>query len=341
MKLTKNINFDIVRFISALMIIAIHMYPFTCISKLVDYNLTRILFRICVPLFFSITGFFAMPRALKDTEYLCKYTIKITKIYLLSILLYLPINIYIGYFNDFSFIKIIKDILIDGTFYHLWYFPALILGIWLTYLFVKKIKNTKIIAVTLGVLYIIGLFGDNYYGLIANTPLTNIYSFIFKIFAYTRNGLFFAPIFIYMGYYFSNRENKVSISSNIIIIIALIALMLIEGNILYYYNIPRHSSMYLFLVPLVYFIFNLLTINKDIKNFLLSDIATLIYILHPLVIIIYSTGAKIVSLSILNNSIISYIIVSIGTILLSFIIVKIKNYRIVEKEYDKKLNLKI
>ena len=48
-------------------------------------------------------------------------------------------NIYMGKFNNISIFSIIKDILINGTLYHLWYFPALILGIWITYYFIKKL----------------------------------------------------------------------------------------------------------------------------------------------------------------------------------------------------------
>ena len=43
-----------------------------------------------------------------------------------------------------------------------------------------------------GLLYLVGLGGDSYYGLTCQLPaLEALYGEIFQIFAYTRNGLFF------------------------------------------------------------------------------------------------------------------------------------------------------
>lgn len=342
MKLMKKINLDIARFIAALMIVAIHMYPFTCISELVDYNLTRILFRVGVPFFLLITGYFMIAKSLDNKEYIRKYTTKILIMYFISIIIYIPINIYSGYFHNFNIISFIKNIIINGTMYHLWYFPALIMGIWVTYFLTKYIKNRYVQMGIFIILYVIGLFGDNYYGLIKNISIINsFYAVIFNVFNYTRNGLFFTPIFIYMGYLFNKASKKWSFTINILGLLLSLIFMLIEGNILYHYGIPRHSSMYVFLLPVSYFIFSILTGSTSSSNKMIRDISTLIYILHPLFIVGSRILVKITHLSILTNSLISYVIVLILTITCSYILVKIKNYYQEEKEYDKKLNLKI
>ena len=136
--MNKKINIDVARFVVSFLVIAIHISPFININQEFNFFFTRILGRIAVPLFFMITGYFVIDGCLKDKNKLKKYTIKILKIYLFCIILYLPINIYMGKFNNISIFSIIKDILINGTLYHLWYFPALILGIWITYYFIKK-----------------------------------------------------------------------------------------------------------------------------------------------------------------------------------------------------------
>jgi len=141
----KKLNLDIFRFIAALMIVAIHIYPLAVFNQNVDYFFTRVIFRIGVPLFLMITGFFVLPKALKDKNKLKDYTFKILKIYILSILIFLPINIYSGTFKNLDIINVLKDIFINGTMYHLWYFPALILGIWITY-FLLKYVSTSLIA---------------------------------------------------------------------------------------------------------------------------------------------------------------------------------------------------
>lgn len=47
--------------------------------------------------------------------------------YLGATILYMPINLYAGNFR-IDFWDIIKMLIMDGTFYHLWYFPAMIIG---------------------------------------------------------------------------------------------------------------------------------------------------------------------------------------------------------------------
>lgn len=162
--MNKKINIDVARFVVSFLVIAIHISPFININQDINFFFTRVLGRIAVPLFFMITGYFVIDGCLKDKSKLKKYTIKILKIYLFCIILYLPINIYMGKFNNISIFSIVKDILINGTLYHLWYFPALILGIWITYYFIKKLGNRKTFIIVI-VLYIIGLLGDSYYGL--------------------------------------------------------------------------------------------------------------------------------------------------------------------------------
>jgi len=318
-------NIDIMRLIASILVIAIHTYPLTIISESLDYAFTRVIFRIAVPLFLLITGYFILPAALEDKNKLIDYTKKILKMYLISMLIYLPINIYNHYFTDFTIIKFLKDVFLNGTFYHLWYFPALILGTWLVYLLIKTGKN-KLVVTIVFLLYLIGLFGDSYYGLIANTAVNKFYDIIFNIFTYTRNGLFYVPIFLYMGYSFKSIKDKINIKTNITLIIVFTCLMLIEGMLLYSFNIPRHNSMYLFLIPLSYFIFNFGIYYSNGSNKKIRNIASWIYILHPLFIIIIRLLAKILHLDILiDNSLIMFILVALSTVTFATILETIKN----------------
>ena len=253
----KKINIDITRFLIALCIVAIHVYPFVSFNETFDYMITRVLFRIGVPFFLMLTGYYILPKVLKNKQVLKEYTFKILKLYVISILIYLPINIYNGYFSHFEILTFIKDIFINGTFYHLWYFPALILGLWITYYCIKKFTFSQVICFAI-FLYIIGLFGDSYYGMIKNTFLKNVYDCLFCLFDYTRNGLFYAPIFLYVGYYFSIQKHKITDKKNTYFLFLSFLTMMIEGFLLYYFHIPKHNSMYLFLLPLSYFFFEFL-----------------------------------------------------------------------------------
>lgn len=329
----KIINIDLCRLVAALMIVAIHTYPFEIINNNLDYLITRVLFRIAVPLFFMITGYFLLPKALKHKEKIIDYLKKIIKLYFISIIIYLPINIYMDYFRKSNLLEIIKDLLMNGTFYHLWYFPALILGVTLVYIMIKKM-NQKTISIIVFLLYLFGLLGDSYYGFTKNIFfLKDLYNLIFKLFSYTRNGLFYAPIFIYIGYILNNKPNKLSYQKNIILIFISTISLLIEGTLLYYLKIPKHTSMYLSLLPLSYLIFNLLINTKLTTNKKIRNIATLLYILHPLFIVVIRFCFKLVNLEApLANNMFNYLIVSISTIIFSIIIINLKELLLSKKK---------
>lgn len=323
--MSKKINIDIWRFIVSFLIVAIHISPFAKISPEFDFFFTRILGRIAVPLFLMITGYYILDRALKDKQVLVDYTKKILKIYLLCILLYLPINIYMGSFKNIDIITILKDVFINGTLYHLWYFPALIVGVWITYYLVKKLGRKKTLITTI-LLYIIGMFGDSYYGItIMNQITKNIYEFMFNIFDYTRNGLFYVPIFICLGHIVRTATRK-NTKLDLLYALLFFILMSVEGSILHCYNLQRHDSMYLFLIPLMYFLFCYLMVHSKTSNKKIRNIATYIYIFHPLFIVGIRFVSGIIGMDkiFVENNLILYLLVCISTTIFAFLIEKIK-----------------
>ena len=91
-----------------------------------------------------------------------------------------------------------QKLLIDGTLYHLWYFPAVLLGVVIARGLARLGLPAALAAALL--LYLIGLGGDSYYGLTAQLPaLDALYGGLFRLCSYTRNGLFLAPLFLLLG----------------------------------------------------------------------------------------------------------------------------------------------
>lgn len=326
MERKNKIGVDKLRLIASILIIAIHIYPLASINENLDFIFTHVICRIGVPIFLMITGFFVLPGAIKDRKRLIEYTKKIVEVYIISMIIYFPVNIYAGKLKGIGIIGILKEIFINGTFYHLWYFPALILGIWITYFLIKNIKENKVRIIVI-LLYVIGLFGDSYYGLTEKLEITkNIYNIIFNIFEYTRNGLFYVPIFIYLGYMIQHTNLKINKKQNIIYIIITLILMVIEGLILHQFKLQRHDSMYIMLIPLMILIFNLIMQNKGENNKKLRSISTTIYIMHPIFIILIRGVAKVVHLQniMIDNSVINYILVVISTVIFSICFEEIK-----------------
>ncbi|MCI8621900.1 MAG: acyltransferase family protein [Clostridia bacterium] len=141
----KKIGLDKFRVISAILIVAIHTFPLLSVNEMLDFIFTHVICRIGVPFFLMVTGFFTLPKAISGgKKNLFKYTLRILKIYLICIIIYLPVNLYAGQLKNIGIIEILKLVFIDGTFYHLWYFPALILGIWITYFLLKHFKKQTV-----------------------------------------------------------------------------------------------------------------------------------------------------------------------------------------------------
>jgi len=320
----KKVGIDHYRLIAAFLVVAIHISPFASINSEFDFIFTRILCRVAVPFFLMITGYFVLPRALSNKEELKRYIFKIAEIYLVSISVYLPLSIYANYFTDINFGGILKLILMDGTFYHLWYFPALIFGMLFIYLLFKVCDDEKVGTIVF-FLFVIGLFGDSYYGISTKIPfLKSFYDYLFIFSSYTRNFLFYVPIFLYMGYSF-RRKNWTSFKSKWLLFFFLICL-LIEGYTLHILGMQRHDSMYFFLVPVMYFLFNLILESIDRPCKKIRNIATYIYIMHPFFIVVVRNIAKILKIEafVIQNSLILYICVVLFSFLFGLLFEKFK-----------------
>lgn len=202
----KSGGLDIFRIIAALLVISIHTSPFSGISENLDFFVTRIVARVAVPFFFMVTGqyilsdFYNQNRKNKpDASKIWNYIKKLFFMYIISIIIYIPIGIYAGHYRGLDLLGAPKMLLFDGTFYHLWYFPACIIGVLLVYGMSRWLDIGMMTAIAV-VLYIVGLLGDSYYGLTVKVPALNvIYNAMFRAFSYTRNGFFFAPVFLVLG----------------------------------------------------------------------------------------------------------------------------------------------
>lgn len=193
---------DRFKFIAAFFVVAIHTSPLSSFSANADFLLTRVLARTAVPFFLMVTGYFLLPQYLfeksMDRRPLLRFLKKTVLLYGIAILLYLPVNVYAGHFQGAGIGELIRKVLFDGTFYHLWYLPAVLLGVPLVCWAGSRLPF-RILAGSCVLLYLIGLFGDSHYGFIANSPIASFYDAVFHVFSYTRNGLFYVPIFLVMG----------------------------------------------------------------------------------------------------------------------------------------------
>lgn len=210
-------SIDLVKFIMAFAVIAIHTQPI--IEK--NNSIYSIIIRMAVPFFFLATGFLLAIKIEDDKnnsiEIIKKYLIKTVKMYILWSIIYLPLAIYGYVLNGTPIMKAlisyIKGFLLIGEHYNswpLWYLLSTIYAIIVVLLFYKKRISTKKIFVFVIGISIISFGLDALTGY--NSELPNALQFLKKIIASTIiNGrILQGLIYIPLGIIIANRKvNKI------------------------------------------------------------------------------------------------------------------------------------
>lgn len=315
---------DYFRMAAALMVIAIHVAPFAAWNKKIDFLITCCLGRVAVPFFFMTTGYFVLAPYIHSggqrKKPVLRFIVKNILLYLTVTLCYLPLTIYSGNLPK-GIAGWIKWLFFDGTFYHLWYFPAAITGCVLL-MYLTKPSVYAALAVSI-LAYIIGVMGDSWYGIIKSSPLPHaFYDGIFYISSYTRNGIFFAPVFLLAGALLAWSRYRCSDRTCYAGLTISLLLMLSEGFFTYILKLQRHNSMYFFLLPVMYFLFQLLLRAHGKAPAWIRKSSMLVYIIHPAVIILLRGIARAMKLTdiLIENNFIQYLCVcalSVGIACLS------------------------
>ncbi len=337
---------DRFRLVGALLVVAIHTSPLTVFSAEADFFLTRVLARVAVPFFLMVTGQFVLPRILQPGpragRRLLRYLARTGLLYLTCILLYLPLGIYAGHYKELTLTEILRLLIWDGTFYHLWYFPACMLGIILLYLFSRRLR-LRTLTILCAILYLLGLSGDSYYGLTAYLPpLRSLCDLGFHVWSYTRNGLFLAPLFLIMGarmgelhgqnpYSTKNtlgNESSGSRLPEVPILAAGLVLALLgmtgEAFVLRHLESLRHDSMYLLLAPVMFCLYGLLLRWPCGACPNLRRISMLVYILHPAVIVAVRICARLPHmLPLMEHSLIHYLAVCTASLAAAWLLAEL------------------
>ena len=311
MRTKEYTGIDVFRLAAAFLMVAIHTSPLADVSETGDFILTRVLARVGVPFFFMTSGFFLISRDVCYMKRLWDFEKKTLVIYGAAILLYLPVNVYQGYFQTEHFLPtLLRDLVFDGTLYHLWYLPAAMLGALLAWGLVRRFGERRALAAA-AVLYLIGLFGDSYYGLAEQlSGVRCFYTQLFQVSDHTRNGIFFAPLFFLLGGILAQTERK-RLSVCVQGFCVSFCLMLAEALLLRRFSLQRHDSMYLFLPFCMYFLFGGLLHIRGKRLAFLRDVSLVIYLIHPLVIVMLRPAARLLGLweLLVENSVVHFLTV--------------------------------
>ena len=301
-------NLNVLKYISSILIIVLHLRPFLNFSNELDLAFNNIVTRICVPIFFMITGYFVAKKEKENKNYIKDYIKKTIPLYFVWSLLYIPVAVgtiiqYLPIINEYiSKINIALPLLIilsvillpiivlvalcyTGVYYHLWYFPAIIFSL----LVLKKWKKKFNIKYLLMISFTLLLFGatETYYGTL---PLSvkRIVSYYYNIFFTTRNFLFFGLFYVVLGYYLGTKKKVYSKYCFLKLIVSFF-LLTFEAILLHDTN-RLNSNILLSCIPLTYYLFiSSIYITNSVKlDFQFGTYSKYYYLIHPMVIFVIS-----------------------------------------------------
>lgn len=256
----RNLNIDIFRLFLSLLIITPHIQPLFEEDSLMGWLISNGIARIAVPCFFLISGYF-MHQKFSDKVLLRKYLLHLLIIYIVWSLIYLP-----TYYNTVEPRSLITFTLMG--YYHLWFLPALIVGVILLYASQRVIQKDNFILVIAIILYLSGF-------------LIESLNFPYRIF---YNGIFFGFPFIVFGYYL--KKNEKSIKQDYIYILLMISLLFlfVESYLGYRSDFYRNIFLSLSILCPVLFLLILRLKPRRYNNNYIGAIASGIYLVHILVI---------------------------------------------------------
>lgn len=207
-------SLDIAKFFCAILIISAHFAAERgSFPTLIDYGFS--VYIIGVPFFFACSGFLffkkldSLATKAEKKSYFISYQKRIWIMYGLWSLIYVSTR-FIGWlrkgtFTLEKFLDWLHKAIVFQTYETIWFLPALAIGIAIAYFLVIKLSKKKMLAVVV-IFYIIGMLGYTYKFVIDGTPIGEAFDLYIKLFVTTRNGIFNAVPFIYMGCLVSRKE---------------------------------------------------------------------------------------------------------------------------------------
>lgn len=282
---------SLVQYLGSLLVIIIHSGQL--INNEIIHFITKSLFaRLAVPIFIISTAYFYRLNII-NKEKKAHYFKALLKQYLFWSLLYLPLGI--EYFVSQKYpielfpLAFSLGFIYIGTYYHLWYYPALIFSL----LFLDKVLKHfpyKIIFSFFLILYLFGTL-ETYSSYLQGKWLLDFYYLTHDFFLTYRNGLFYSSIFVLIGFKLASPlENSFLIKKRSILIALAIILYLTEGYLIFV-KPGFDKNFFLALIPLsfylMYYVLNFQSLSFSLQiNQGLRYLAKMNYLLHPFIIYI-------------------------------------------------------
>lgn len=259
----RNYSIDIFKLVLSFFVIGLHLHFFEDFNQKIGYFFNQGVFRIAVPIFLLINGYYF--EKINNVSQYKKWLLRILFLYGFWMLFYAPLWVSKNF--NLNILTLFKG------YFHLWY----IIGIAYSSILLYKIRNCSlrsIFFITV-LLYLIG-------GLL---QYLHAYQVIQIPNFYYRNFLFFCLPFFMMGFIIRKLEQKKEFEINNVYLLISTILFLIEVGINLKFNNFKVGFdilfSFLFLCPILF-----IAVKKIKSQFVLPTIALVssaVYFIHPFV----------------------------------------------------------
>ncbi len=197
---------SLIQFVGAILVIALHCRRLFEADQL-HFIQKSIFSRMVVPYFMVTASFFLRRNYPSLSKH---YLIRYSKQYLTWSALYLPFYLIYLTLQEIPLhyypLALLVGLTYTGTSYQLWYMPAFLIGLVLVHFSLKK-WGWRITVSLACLLYLLGSV-ETYSSYLAESALLTAFDSYKTFFFTSRNGLFYAPIFVLTGFYLADKLNQ-------------------------------------------------------------------------------------------------------------------------------------
>lgn len=282
-------SLDFLKFLMAIVVVAIHTHPFEkiLVGKFLDYYESLVI--VAVPFFFICSGFFLQLKLnyCKEPEkivFFRNYIYNLIKVYILWTIIYLPLTIYGAYSSGMGlkigFFSFLRGVFLRGENYYswpLWYLLSMVLSMILLLFFYKRRLSYIIVFGISIVFYFISIcFSPSYIDSLGfNTSFVNIVKN-----SVGSGRLFSGFVFVFLGTCVASRKLNKNVFT--LLILFLVSCYLVD------LRVPFLSEFSL--ITLVYAFFKLAIafplITKRELAYGMRKSSTVFFFLHMYVVFI-------------------------------------------------------
>ena len=295
---------DFVRFIAALLIVSIHIFPEgsttgsigfdTSIPTLLGVSFAYSLVRAAVPVFFFVSSFLLFKRIELDKEnkwkYIGSFLLRLLFLYLFWYIVGLPITIrdissFISQGDTYNLIRYIVNTLWKGAPRGYWFLVSLGLCALITSCFNSR-KSLLILFIVSCICYAYGCFNSAYFGVfeLTDNPVSRALLFVGNYLDLYMSS-FVAFIFVVLGKIFA-LHGSFKIKGNLVLIIVSFVLMVGELFLTQYFKLFKYSDAFFSLPIFVFLLMNkLLPLKTENESFIakvqkLKKVGSFSYLFH-------------------------------------------------------------